>query len=166
MQKIKSDVELNVFLTPIPEMRELHWRGKGKWGPTDVLTFREERDVKDAVHQLLFADLHVKVEESNSPMLLKWERAKALEESRRECLFLGDIYICAEYMRRRGHLYPNKCLPFSLYMTCAVVHAVLHALGYNHENIAETMEMVRKEKQIGLKLKSLYRRHRQRLECV
>lgn len=88
-----------------------------------------------------------------------WRLAGRYERSREATHHLGEIYICPSYMWWRCKRFPYSTLPFPLYMRAALVHAVLHALGYDHCNPNELRIMVKKEQKIGLQLSMISRRY-------
>lgn len=101
--------------------------------------------------------IEVLLEESHQ--LSAWINAKRYERSRAAIRHLGEIYLCPSYMKYRLQYYPLNCLPsFPMYMQAAIVHALLHALGEDHETPQELQHMIKKEQQIGMHLTTLARR--------
>lgn len=182
LERASPDVQLDLFLLSSRDMQQIHLVSKGKTTPTDALTFSERRDTTKIVHHLLFENPSIRPTDSmvynpsnnttssnrmngsvSERQLTALRAAQNFEESRMSMLYLGEIYLCPEYMLARINRYPHRSLPFPVYMRAAVVHATLHALGYDHESPVELKTMVRKEQAIGLKLRQLELRHPQLL---
>lgn len=85
--------------------------------------------------------------------------AKKYEKSRTARRCIGEIYLCPSYMLYRLQYFPLTSLPsFAMYMQAALIHALLHALGEDHEKPQELYRMIKKEQRIGMYLDLLAKR--------
>lgn len=164
-ERIKRDVVLDIFITTCREMQAVHERSTGKAFPTDALTFHESSVTSALISQILFtsAEFNYSTHASlNSGAgvwaATRWSYGRKLEQSPRSMLRLGELYLCPDYMIARTRRLPHRSLPLVPYFQSAVVHALLHALGYDHEAAWDFREMVKKEQQTGLKLLQSQRR--------
>eukprot|EP00796_Vickermania_ingenoplastis_P007368 gene7368-5184_t len=175
LEGLAADVELDVFFVSMSSMRQIHYYCKGCDAPTDALTFRESNTSSSLVNALLFSrvpgvpsqDLFYRDASLTHPTSKNealWRRAQAVESSRSSVQCLGEIYLCPTYIQARRIRFPHKNLPFPLYLHAAIVHAVLHAVGYDHETKEQLKEMVQREQQLGLRLRQLRRRYPHLLE--
>ena len=145
--RVPNAVELHVSaVTPI-QMQVLN---SIKYGPnhqksTDVLTFPgsgSKTEANEETHSLLFKDLDEQEMES---------QARATQ--RKELLDLGDIFICPQYIQWKVQRYPSRNLSLDEYYVAALVHATLHALGHDHDEVEDWEQMIIAERRSVAKLK-------------
>lgn len=104
------------------------------------------RDATDVMH------------EATSPMAVGGA-CDARAERRRLAREMGTVYVCVEYMWRRCRTRPTRNLNFQDYLPAALVHAQLHALGYDHESPAALAQMIQREQYIGRQLAKWQQRY-------
>lgn len=145
--RVPRAVELHVSaVTPI-QMQVLN---SMKYGPghsktTDVLTFPGSGSNTNA-NQETFSLLFDESDETENDI-------QARVTQRKEFLDLGDIFICPAYIQRKIDRFPHKNLCLEQYYVAALVHATLHALGYDHVNKEDWDQMVLAERQTVAKLR-------------
>ncbi|EPY31828.1 putative rRNA maturation factor [Strigomonas culicis] len=122
-------------------MRAINQQSRGIDKATDVLTFTEQTVEATRMNQLLFADA-----------------AAASLERRAEAVDCGSLFICLEYLHTRCVAAPHQNLPFLEYLKVALVHAVLHATGYQHESKEELRAMSKREQFVLARIDALERR--------
>ncbi|KPA82420.1 putative mitochondrial hypothetical protein [Leptomonas pyrrhocoris] len=180
LDRAPYDAQLRVHFVSLQHIHHLNHTFKGVDRPTDVLTFSSTGAADSFVNDLLFGDedclggvadepnLIFGVEagptphqlSSSSPSSSADDVGSRLSRSmvRLALVDLGDIYVSLEYMQNRFNASPSRCLPLVPYFNAAMVHATLHALGYNHTTPQELLWMVRREQQLGCRLAALSRR--------
>lgn len=155
LERAPRDVTLGLVLVSTADMRGISYQGGGADSPTDVLTFTEVTDGTTPLMRELFFGGEEGDNDNNDghgPSGL----SAALRE---EATDLGTIYVCLPYMWHRCRARPTRNLPFAQYLLAALVHAELHALGYDHETPEQLRRMARREQQLGRQLRALARRH-------
>ncbi|GET92397.1 hypothetical protein, conserved [Leishmania tarentolae] len=171
LERAPYDTRLTLEFVSLSHMRQLNCKYKGWDWPTDVLTFTLTGKVHSFVNDLLFSDFtdnddgdkRTGITPTTSPTCARavGVQPNALTESivRAELMDLGTIFVSLEYMRLRFDRYPSTTLPLAPYLNAALVHATLHALGYDHESPAHLQQMVRREQQLGRQLAMIARQH-------
>lgn len=151
LERAPPAVQLHINFISFDHMRRLN----PKQQPTDVLTFSPQMDVDRKINDLLFGG-----EEGPGGNLESDISAPlALPNMRQEVLDLGEIYVCLEYIMAHCTLHPSKNLPLVSYIQAALVHAQLHALGYNHDTSDDLAIMAAREQYMGWQLRQLRRRY-------
>jgi probable rRNA maturation factor len=107
---------------------------RGKKGPTDVLSFRnEERPEKPK---------GAKGRKTKASPRKK-DKGSAARSGREEDGYLGDIAIAPEVARRNARQFGRK---LEDEMRILVLHGILHLMGYDHET--DTGQMDRREQRL------------------
>lgn len=178
LERVPHDVQLRIHFVSLQHMHHLNRTYKGVDRPTDVLTFSPAGAADSFVNNLLFGDaeqlsvenlhVHLQREHDNtaeqlaslSSALFAVGGCGGLSHAtvRSELVELGDIFVSLDYMQRRCAASPSRCLPLAPYLHAAMVHATLHALGYDHTTSRELQQMVRREQQLGRRIAALSRR--------
>ncbi|CBZ30439.1 conserved hypothetical protein [Leishmania mexicana MHOM/GT/2001/U1103] len=171
LERAPYDTRLNLEFVSLAHMRQLNYKYKGSDRATDVLTFTPVGKAGSFVNDLLFSDFLERGDGNKdtgatlttSPTCAGAVGAEpnALTQSiiRAELLDLGNIFVSLDYMRLRCRRYPSTTLPLAPYLHAALVHATLHALGYDHTSPALLQQMVRREQQLGRQLAMIARQH-------
>ncbi|CAG9582207.1 conserved hypothetical protein [Leishmania major strain Friedlin] len=171
LERAPYDTRLNLEFVSLAHMRQLNYKYKGLDRPTDVLTFAPAGEADSFVNDLLFGDFLERGDGDKgtgatltaSPTCAAAVGAgpNALTQSiiRGELVDLGNIFVSLDYMRLRCRRYPSTTLPLAPYLHAALVHATLHALGYDHTSRALLQQMARREQQLGRQLAMIARQH-------
>ncbi|AYU82675.1 Uncharacterized protein family UPF0054, putative [Leishmania donovani] len=171
LERAPYDTRLSLEFVSLAHMRQLNCKYKGSDRPTDVLTFAPAGEADSFVNDLLFGDFLERGDGdtgtgatlTTSPTCAGAVGAEpnALTQSiiRAELIDLGSIFVSLDYMRLRCRRFPSTTLPLAPYLHAALVHATLHALGYDHKNPALLQQMVRREQQLGRQLAMIARQH-------
>ncbi|EAN94188.1 hypothetical protein TCSYLVIO_003784 [Trypanosoma cruzi] len=145
LEHAPPSVELSIHFIRLSQMQLLNHERRGIDRPTDVLTVSGSGSGSpDAswVNGVLFPDKSHIVCVSDGLRASEWAAP-----SRRDLLLdLGEIYVSVEEMWMRCLRYPHKNLPFHDYLQVALTHALLHALGYDHDTPERWKKMSRREK--------------------
>ncbi|KPI84878.1 hypothetical protein ABL78_6060 [Leptomonas seymouri] len=173
LERVPYDAQLCIHVVSLQHMHCLNQRFRRVNRPTDVLTFAQTGATDRFVNDLLFGDAdgggdhHVNIgsstEYGQSLPRLSCSTADVGQSPphsmlRSALVELGDIFVCLEYMQKRCNASPSRCLPLVPYLEASMVHATLHALGYDHTSPQELQRMVRREQQLGRRLAALSRR--------
>ncbi|KAG8341772.1 hypothetical protein TRVL_07402 [Trypanosoma vivax] len=156
LERAPSTAELSIHFVPLWEMHKLNFESRGVDKPTDVLTVPGcgSGGFSDTyVSSILFSPDVSEEQKVGTPT-----RPGAIAQRRLAMQDLGEIYCSVEYIWHRCNSYPSKCLPFHDYMQAALVHAMLHALGYDHDTPERWRMMVRRERLIRERLRVWRRR--------
>ncbi|KAI5686561.1 Uncharacterized protein family UPF0054 [Leishmania braziliensis] len=165
------DTRLNLEFVSLAYMRQINCKYKESDRPTDVLTFTSVGKADRFVNHLLFSDpleggdddegTHAALATSRECAVAVAAGPTVLKKSaiRAELVDLGDIFVSLDYMRLRCRRYPSTTLPLAPYLHAALVHATLHALGYDHKNPELLQHMARREQQLGRQLAMIARQH-------
>ncbi|KAG5491756.1 hypothetical protein JIQ42_01664 [Leishmania sp. Namibia] len=171
LERAPYDARLNLAFVSLAYMRQLNYKYRGSDQPTDVLTFTSMGKANGFVNDLLFSDsLEVGRGDKVAGAALSTSSRRDVEATaaptplaqsaiRAELVDLGDIFLSLDYMRLRCHRYPSSTLPLAPYLHAALVHAVLHALGYDHASPKLLQQMARREQQLGQQLAMIARQH-------
>ncbi|KAG5468377.1 hypothetical protein LSCM1_02357 [Leishmania martiniquensis] len=168
LERAPHDTQLNLNFVSLDCMRQLNYKYKGADRPTDVLTFTSVGKAHSFMNDLLFSDfLDMSSGGEGSRAALRTSACSAelaaapssLTHSaiRAELVDLGDIFLSLDYMRLRCNRGPFYTLPLAPYLHAALVHASLHALGYDHTSPELLQQMVRREQQLGRQLAMIAR---------
>lgn len=111
-----QEVELSILLTDDRKIKSLNNEFRGKDKATNVLSFPDTE--------------------------IDWRRIVEFEVSS-EYMYLGDIAFSYQLIKEEALL---KSIDFQDYFKHLLIHAILHLIGYNHENdeeaqIMETIEI-------------------------
>ncbi|RNF19437.1 putative rRNA maturation factor [Trypanosoma conorhini] len=157
LERAPPSVELSIsFVRPL-QMHLLNYEHRGINRPTDVLTFPGSGSgTPDAarVNELLFSnqdDVACLTNCLSAPECTGLPRRGAL-------LDLGEIYVSVEEMWMRCLRYPHRNLRLHDYLQVALVHALLHALGYDHDTPERWRKMSRRERSLLHQLAAFRRR--------
>ncbi|CCW60730.1 unnamed protein product [Phytomonas sp. EM1] len=163
------DAHLDLILVSSQKMQSINHLTRGLCKPTDALTFSEVNETNQTINEILFSSTKRACTgnddaQAPSPALLythamKPDPLQARRAIRDELVDLGTIYFCVEYIWHRTMRRPQKNLPLELYLEAALVHALLHVLGYTHETDEALWRMIRREKCLGYHLRSLQRKY-------
>ncbi|RNF07035.1 putative rRNA maturation factor [Trypanosoma rangeli] len=157
LERAPPSVELSIHFIRSSQMHLLNYNQRGIDRPTDVLTFPGSGSgTPDALwaNEVLF---------SNQDNLIGLKKSLPAQEctglSRRDVLLdLGEIYVSVEDIWMRCLRYPQKNLRFHDYLQVALVHALLHALGYDHDAPERWRKMSRRERSLLRQLDAFRRR--------
>ena len=126
LRRIPADANGEVHLIEPREMRILNQRFKGCDRPTDVLTFREPVEL---------------------------ERRLGIDHFRRDLLDFGMVVVCPDFMEKKYRRFGNtRVMHPDLYLRVAVVHGLLHLLGYDHDMEDEHFAMRRAERFVAARI--------------
>ncbi|KAH9577199.1 Endoribonuclease YbeY [Trypanosoma melophagium] len=167
MERAPAAVELSIHFVQPYQMHSLNYECRGIDKPTDVLTFpgsgsgtSEVRRMNDVIlgNSSFVGEKEVVEEKEKGVNSNSTEELRELQLQRRAMLMdLGEIYFSVEYIWQRCLHQPGKNLPFHSYLEAALIHAVLHSLGYDHDTAEKWKKMSRREKFVMHQLNS-YRR--------
>lgn len=186
LERAPHGVQLDLDFVRPHQMQRINRQSRGQNRSTDVLTFSNATAEASAVNELLFgycvsddttrscggdlirssplpscaADGEGSANHRGDDLRLGLSPLSTSHaiEARDELLDLGVIYVCVEYMWWRCQTRPSSNLPFFEYLHAALVHATLHALGYDHDTPQELRRMVRREQALGRQLQTWKRR--------
>jgi probable rRNA maturation factor len=186
LERAPHDAQLRVHFVSMQHMCYLNRTFKGINRPTDVLTFTPAGAADSCINDLLFGDANTREQYDptstsnrihgcggqpvdvasiatasfSSSAAATFASVASLSHSivRSELVELGDMFISLDYMQRRCAAFPSRSLPLAPYLHAAVVHATLHALGYDHTTPQELQQMVRREQHLGHRIAVLSRR--------
>jgi probable rRNA maturation factor len=122
-QGVRGDAELSLLFVDRLAMAELHRRFLDGDGPTDVLSFPIEEDV---------------VELGRWPDASTTGPDRSPTEADEAPLLLGDVVICPAVAAENA---PHHAGSYEDELALLVVHGVLHVLGLDHADPAETTTM-------------------------
>lgn len=132
--------QLDLIFVEQDEMAELNVTHMGHEGPTDVLSFPlDAPNQADPAHpdgnfelELDFGSLAETQPDDGSVSLLKAGP-----------VHLGDVIVCPEVAARQA---PEHCGEIDAELSMLVIHGVLHILGHDHAEPAETAAMQGRER--------------------
>lgn len=164
LEKAPYDTRLNVRFVSLAHMRQLSRKYKGADRPTDVLTFTAASEASSLVNDLLFGDgPHAALAHSpRGPATASAAPQLVVPPSRvrAELVDLGDIFVSLDYMQQRSlAAASSRSLPIVPYLEAALVHATLHAFGYDHTSPDLLHNMARREQQLGRQLATIARKN-------
>ncbi|KEG15307.1 putative rRNA maturation factor [Trypanosoma grayi] len=156
LERAPASVELSIRFAQPSQMQALNHEHRGIDRPTDVLTFPGSGSGTPEVcwsNELILSHPH------NDPDADEWSAFESsLRQQRAMLLDLGDIYFSVEYVWLRCLRRPERNLRFHDYLQAALTHAMLHALGYNHDTPESWRKMSRREKFLAQQLVTWQRR--------
>nr|CCC90009.1 unnamed protein product [Trypanosoma congolense IL3000] len=154
MERAPAAVGLNIHFVSPHRMHQLNLEHRGVDQPTDVLTFPGSGSGTPGskfLSEIILSEHDDCCASSNVDPSALARRRIVLQE-------LGDIYFSVGYIWARCVRRPNRCLPFRDYLEAALSHALLHALGYDHDTPEKLSKMARREKFIKQRLSAWQRR--------
>ncbi|KAG5494062.1 hypothetical protein JKF63_01896 [Porcisia hertigi] len=169
LERAPYDTRLHLHFVSLSHMHQLNYKNKGLDRPTDVLTFTHTGEVGNFMNDLLFGDdLGGEAEGAGPTLAALSMRDVAVEAApsamarsaiRADLVDLGDIFVSLDYILLRCNRCPSTTLPPVPYLHAAIVHATLHALGYDHNTPGLLRHMVQKEQQLGRQIATIARQH-------
>ncbi|ORC93731.1 putative rRNA maturation factor [Trypanosoma theileri] len=166
IERAPSAVELSIHFVQPSQMHSLNYECRGIDKPTDVLTFPGSgsgtSDVR-LMNDVILGNSNFSFKEKENDNDGDYNNIKTdlqiFQLQRRTMLMdLGEIYFSVEYIWQRCLHQPGRNLPFHSYLQAALIHAVLHALGYDHDTADEWKRMSRREKFMMHQLNAYRRR--------
>jgi probable rRNA maturation factor len=131
-----GNLDLTICLVGDEEIARLNEAFRGKRGPTDVLSFPEEKRRRASAKKSKGTRPHATMKPESAET--KWPGA-----SQAGAGYLGDVAIAPEtarrYAKRNGRTLKNE-------LRVLIIHGVLHLLGYDHET--DDGEMNRLERKL------------------
>jgi probable rRNA maturation factor len=124
---VRGDVELSLLFVDEPTIAELNARFMEADGPTDVLAF----PIDDPVLGGRWPDASTSGPDREDP------------EPGDMPLLLGDVVVCPAVAERQA---PEHAGSYDDELALLVVHGVLHVLGHDHAEPAETAVMQARER--------------------
>lgn len=157
-ERAPPDVALQLNFVSMARMKELNFFYRRRDAPTDVLTFSPTSDAGVAMNTLLFDDPSGVLDKASVAPVSSSSISSCLD-MRDELVDLGEVFVSLQYMWIRCSVDRSGNLPFQNYLHAALIHAVLHALGYDHHHEAAMRRMVQREQHLCRQLASISRRH-------
>jgi len=129
-QGVRGEVELSVLFVEPEVMTGLNERFMDGDGPTDVLSFPIDDDV---------------VELGRWPDASTTGPDRSPVEADEAPLMLGDVVICPAVAAANG---PAHTGSYDDELALLLVHGILHVLGMDHSDAADTAAMQRREREL------------------
>ena len=125
---VRGACELSLFFIDETSISELNLEHMGKVGPTDVLSFPMDG-----------ADVMV---ESQGPGALTRGPSRPHPDADDMPTMLGDVLVCPSVARKQ---FATHAGTYDDEIALLVVHGVLHVLGFDHDDDANTADMRSRE---------------------
>jgi len=126
---VRGEAELSLLFVAEDVMAELNQRFMGAEGPTDVLAF----PLEDAIDSGRWPDSGSTGPDRDPPELADLP------------MLLGDVVVCPTVAARQA---PEHAGSYDDEVALLVVHGVLHVLGMDHADPAETAVMQAREREL------------------